>query len=97
MKLFARFALIWLVCLPFFSMAQSAPPRALVREVTDEYFGTQVIDPYRWLEKTSDPEVAAWMRAQNDYTRAVLAKSPDATSCWNASSSSTTPAPPSRA
>ena len=42
----------------------------------DNYFGTNVVDPYRWLENTSDPEVIAWMKAQNDYTRAVLARIP---------------------
>src|SRR5579862_6239705 len=60
---------VWLV-------AQSAPPVAPVRDVTETYFGTSVTDPYRWLEKTSDAEVVAWMKAQNDYTRAVLAKIP---------------------
>ena len=47
-----------------------------MREVTDDYFGTKVTDPYRWLENTKDPEVVAWMKAQNDYTRAVLARIP---------------------
>ena len=47
-----------------------------MREVTDEYFGTKVSDPYRWLESTNDAEVVAWMKAQNDYARAILAKIP---------------------
>ena len=37
---------------------------------TDDYHGTQVADPYRWLEddvRESD-EVAAWVRAQNKIT-----------------------------
>jgi len=59
-----------------FSIAQSKLPNTPVREVTDEYFGTKVSDPYRWLENTSDPEVTAWMKAQDAYTRAVLAKIP---------------------
>jgi len=58
------------------AFAQSKLPNTPVREVTDDYFGTKVTDPYRWLEKTSAPEVAEWMKAQNDYTRAVLAKIP---------------------
>ena len=56
--------------------AVAAPPPTPVREVVDEYFGAKVADPYRWLEKTSDPEVAAWMKAQNDHTRATLARIP---------------------
>src|ERR1700677_4914260 len=47
-----------------------------VRAVTDDYFGTKVADPYRWLEDTTAPEVVAWMKAQNDYTRSVLASIP---------------------
>ena len=58
------------------AVAQSKLPNTPVREVTDDYFGTKVSDPYRWLENTTDPEVAAWMKAQNDYTRAVLASIP---------------------
>jgi prolyl oligopeptidase len=66
-------ALLWL---PFLAQAQTAPPTTPVREVSEEFFGTKVVDPYRWLEKTEDPEVIAWMKAQNDYTRAALARIP---------------------
>ena len=61
---------------PVHLAAQSGPPPTPVRDVTDTYFGTTVVDPYRWLENTKDPEVAAWMKAQNDYTRSVLAVIP---------------------
>jgi prolyl oligopeptidase len=64
------------VFLPLLAAAQSKLPNTPVRDVTDEYFGVKVVDPYRWLEITSDPEVVAWMKAQNDYTRAVLARIP---------------------
>ncbi len=33
---------------------------------TDDYFGTSVADPYRWMEDLETPEVADWVRAQND-------------------------------
>ena len=56
--------------------AQVKLPKTPVREVTDDYFGTSVTDPYRWLENTSDPEVVSWMKSQNDYTREQLAKIP---------------------
>ena len=61
---------------PHLAKAQLQLPKTPVREVTDQYFGVKVMDPYRWLENTSDPEVIAWMKAQNDYTRAVLARIP---------------------
>lgn len=52
------------------------PPVASVHPVTDEYFGVKVVDPYRYMEDLQNPEVAAWFKGQNDYTRAVLASIP---------------------
>jgi prolyl oligopeptidase len=46
------------------------------RPVHDQYHGVQVQDDYRWLEDTTDPEVQAWMHAQNERTRAVLDTNP---------------------
>src|SRR5271165_1024851 len=51
----------------------AGPPPTAVKPVSDTYFGTTVIDPYRWLENLSDPAVQAWFKAQNTYTSAVLA------------------------
>ncbi len=34
------------------------PPLAPVRPVTDDYFGTKMVDPYRYMENLKDPEVA---------------------------------------
>ncbi|HEX7843118.1 MAG TPA: prolyl oligopeptidase family serine peptidase [Kofleriaceae bacterium] len=45
-------------------------------DVIDEIHGTAVHDPYRWLEDPSRPEVADWMKAQDGYARAHLAKLP---------------------
>lgn len=61
---------------PVPSAAPSAPPMAPVRAVTDDYHGTKVVDPYRYMEDLKDPEVQAWFKGQNDYTRAVLASLP---------------------
>jgi prolyl oligopeptidase len=38
----------------------------------DDYFGTRVPDPYRWLEDLDSKEVAAWIAAQNKVTFAYL-------------------------
>lgn len=37
-------------------------------EVVDDYFGTEVADPYRWLEVDTAAEVEAWVDAQNEVT-----------------------------
>ena len=38
----------------------------------DNYFGTDVADPYRWLEDDRSAETAAWVEAQNELTFAYL-------------------------
>src|SRR5690349_14722268 len=56
--------------------ALQSPPAAPVRMVTDEYFGTKVEDPYRYMENLKDPEVSEWFKKENDYARAALASIP---------------------
>src|SRR5216110_2782186 len=45
-------------------------------DVVDDYFGTKVADPYRWLEDNDSPEVAAWVEAENKVTFAYLDQIP---------------------
>jgi len=45
-------------------------------EVSDEYFGTTVEDPYRWLEDDNSEETAEWVKAQNEVTFSYLEKLP---------------------
>ncbi|MBU2465698.1 MAG: S9 family peptidase, partial [Bacteroidetes bacterium] len=47
-------------------------PETRKADVTDDYFGTVVSDPYRWLEDDNSAETAAWVAAQNKITRAYL-------------------------
>src|SRR3954471_7310511 len=42
----------------------------------DDYHGTKVADPYRWLEDDYAPETKAWIEAQNKVTFAYLEKIP---------------------
>ena len=43
---------------------------------SDDYFGTKVADPYRWLEDDKSAETKEWVTAENIVTQAYLAKIP---------------------
>ena len=45
--------------------------------MVDDYHGTKVADPYRWLEDTNSPETTAWVEAENKLTAAYLAHIPE--------------------
>lgn len=47
-------------------------PVARKADQVDDYFGTAVADPYRWMEDLDSPEVAAWVEQENTLTRSVL-------------------------
>jgi prolyl oligopeptidase len=49
------------------------PPTPTVAAV-DDYHGTRVADPYRWLERLDDPAVRRWAAAQTAITRAWLGR-----------------------
>jgi len=51
------------------------PPTSKVNQ-TDTYFGTEVSDPYRWLEDDRSKETAKWVEAQNEVTYAYLESIP---------------------
>src|SRR5438309_1537428 len=49
-------------------------PPARKGDVVDDYHGTKVPDPYRWLEDVDAPETRAWIEAENRVTDAYLAE-----------------------
>ena len=58
-------------------MAQNIQyPKAAKDGTTDNYFGTIVADPYRWLENDTSAQTAARVEAENKVTNAFLAKIP---------------------
>ncbi|MBT8306656.1 MAG: prolyl oligopeptidase family serine peptidase [Maribacter sp.] len=51
------------------------PPTAKA-DSSDTYYGTEVKDPYRWLEDDRSPETEAWVKEQNGTTFGYLDKIP---------------------
>lgn len=51
-------------------------PETRKGDVVDTYFGTEVADPYRWLEDDRSEETEAWVKAQNEVTFSHLEKIP---------------------
>ncbi|MFL6658072.1 MAG: prolyl oligopeptidase family serine peptidase [Massilia sp.] len=56
----------------------------------DNYFGTTIADPYRWLEDANSAETKVWVDAQNQITQAYLGQIPERaaikqrlTALWN--------------
>src|SRR5689334_16877746 len=56
--------------------SDGAPPKARVSPVVDDYFGTKVTDPYRWMEAPDNAELREWMKAQSTYTGTQLDELP---------------------
>ncbi|MCW1922220.1 prolyl oligopeptidase family serine peptidase [Luteolibacter arcticus] len=63
--------------IPSISLAAAIDyPSTRKAEVTEELHGTQVPDPYRWLEDDNAAETKSWVAAQNGVTESFLATIP---------------------
>ncbi len=51
-------------------------PQTKKVDTTDDYFGTKIADPYRWLEDDNSEETKQWVEAENKVTYDYLAKIP---------------------
>jgi prolyl oligopeptidase len=63
----------------FLAAAQSTPlkyPQPRRADQVDDYHGTKVADPYRWLEDTDSAETHAWVEEENKLTFGYLEKIP---------------------
>lgn len=85
---YAGFFLLIFFLVNVFASAQSSPPlapndsapaiypKARRSDQIDDYHGTKVADPYRWLEDTDSPETKAWVEAENRVTFGYLDQIP---------------------
>ncbi len=74
-----KLILLFLVMMPAFFACQNSQynyPETKKVDTVDEYFGTQVPDPYRWLENDTSQAVAEWVKAQNEVTFNYLEQIP---------------------
>lgn len=58
------------------SFSQIKYPETKKVNQVDSYFGTNVADPYRWLEDDNSEETKAWVEAENKITQEYLSKIP---------------------
>ena len=66
-----------LVIMPSCKQAEKiAYPATAKVDRLDDYFGTKVADPFRWLEDDNAPETLKWVEAQNAVTFGYLGKIP---------------------
>ena len=57
--------------------AAVAYPKARPTDTVDDYHGTKVADPYRWLEDPDSEETRAWVEAENRVTFGFLESIPE--------------------
>jgi len=69
-----RFILFFL--LPFSLSAQLQYPSTKKTDQVDDYNGTKVNDPYRWLENDTSAETKAWVAEENKVTFGYLSQIP---------------------
>ncbi|HVO11315.1 MAG TPA: prolyl oligopeptidase family serine peptidase [Vicinamibacteria bacterium] len=73
--------LLLALLLPALLAAQAGPrlayPKTRQVDQVDDYFGTKVEDPYRWLEDDNSAETRAWVEAENKVTFAYLEAIPE--------------------
>ncbi|HRF17642.1 MAG TPA: S9 family peptidase, partial [Chitinophagaceae bacterium] len=61
---------------PLLAAGQLQYPTTKKGETVEDYHGTKVADPYRWLEDDNSEETKAWVQAQNKVTFDYLATLP---------------------
>lgn len=65
-----------LSAMPLLGQEVPKPEAAPVKVVTEDYYGTTIEDPYRYMEDLKDPGVINWMKANAGYAEVLLDKIP---------------------
>ena len=82
MKLFSTVlcsSLLLVSAVATWAQSDGAPlvyPKAKTVDQVDDYHGTKVADPYRWLEDADSPDTKAWVQEEDKLTFAYLEKIP---------------------
>lgn len=73
------FAILYFIMTTGTVMAQQSGisyPQTRKTDVKDDYHGTSIADPYRWLEDDNSADTKAWVTEENTLTQSYLAKIP---------------------
>lgn len=73
------FAILYFIMTTGTVMAQQSGisyPQTRKTDVKDDYHGTTIADPYRWLEDDNSADTKAWVTEENTLTQSYLAKIP---------------------
>jgi prolyl oligopeptidase len=76
-KLCFAFFVLMFAAASVFAQTRFDYPKTKKVEQTDDYHGTKVSDPYRWLEDDNSAETKAWVEAQNKVTFGYLNQIPE--------------------
>lgn len=76
-KLFLLLSLLLLLLTIAAAQPDLDYPKPRKAEQVDDYHGTKVHDPYRWMEETSSVETQAWIESENRLTNSYLSTIPE--------------------